>query len=108
MAFDNVLGLLNVDDMITGKTVTMPEDLRLHFDKMQDGMGELWIPLFTDMEELNKQPTTNININMPIRTILEEGIIDEKVYGVVINPFGDSMPLPKDILKIILNTKEGK
>ena len=50
----------------------------------------------------------NININMPIRTILEEGIIDEKVCGVVINPFGDFMPLPKDILKIILDIKEGK
>lgn len=105
---DNVMAKLNVDDMILGKKITMPEGLRLHFDKMQDGLGEQWIPLFTDMEELQKQPTTNININMPIRTILEEGIIDKTVCGVVINPFGDSMPLPKEILKIILNTKEKK
>ena len=64
------------------------------------------MPLFTDMEELNKKPTTNININVPIRKIVEEGVYNDKVSGIVINPFGDALPVPGEVLKLVLREKE--
>ena len=103
---NGVMDNLDINSIVTGKNMTLPGELRLHFDTVQNQEGELWVPLFTDMEELNKKPTTNININSPIRKIIEEGVYNEKVCGIVINPFGDAMPIPRELLKCVLRIKD--
>lgn len=42
-------------------------------------------------------------MNLPIRKLLESAYGMEKVEGLVINPFGDAMTLPKSLLQIIVN-----
>lgn len=88
--------------MCIGAEIQLDEDLRLRFDTMRDGDGKLWIPLFTDDEELDRGDTTNIRMNASIRTILDTGLHSENAEGVVINPFGDPLTLPKDILAVLL------
>ena len=98
---DVLIPAVDVDNLNVGDTVTVTEETRLRMDTMTDGENKQWFPLFTDHEELSKQPTTNININAPIRAILENGLYSDRVEGVVINPFGESVTLNKDILKIV-------
>lgn len=92
---------VDVDNLNVGDTVTVTEETRLCMDTMTDSENKQWFPLFTDNDELNKQPTTNITINAPIKVILENGINSDRVEGIVINPFGNPLTLNKDILKII-------
>lgn len=83
---------------LIGKTFTLEEDVRFRMDTMQDEMGKLWIPLFTSEEELSKQPTTNITMNIAIEQILRAGLTDANVEGVVINPFGQYLEIPKSVI----------
>ena len=100
---NNVLGQFDPDKLVLGKPFEIGKEMRLRKDTMKSTDGSLWFPLFTDVEELNKQPTTNININCPISVILEDGLNFDGVEGVVINPFGESLTLNKDILKMLFN-----
>ncbi len=100
---NNVIGEFDPNKMVAGKPFQIDKEMRLRKDTMKDGEGNEWFPLFTDEEELNKQPTTNIIINHPIRVILEDGLKSDRVKGVVINPFGQSMTLTKEILKILFD-----
>ncbi len=98
---NNVIGEFDPDKIVAGKSFQIGKEMRLRKDTMKDGSGNEWFPLFTDTEELNKQPTTNISINHPIKIILEDGLKSDRVQGVVINPFGQSMTLTKEILEIL-------
>ena len=103
---NNVIGEFDPDKLVAGKPFQIGKEMRLRKDTMSDKDGNEWFPLFTDDEELNKQPTTNIIINHPIRIILEDGLKSDRVKGVVINPFGQAMTLPKEILKILFDKME--
>ena len=108
---NNAMDEFDPEIMTMGKPFQLDKDMRLRKDTVTDGSGKEWFPLFTDNEELRKKPTTNISINVPIGIILEDGLNCDRVEGVVINPFGLSMPIPKDILKIVLSKSkaaEGK
>ena len=60
------------------------------------------IPLYTDEEEINKQPTANIHVNMPIYDVVASGIHSDRADGIVINPFGLALVVPKEILEIVV------
>ncbi len=98
---NNVFGEFDPNKMVMGKSFQIGKEMRLRKDTVRDEKGDEWFPLFTDNEELNKQPTTPISINHPIKIILEDGLKSDRVQGVVINPFGKALRLPKDILKIL-------
>ena len=98
--FFNELDLENIKE---NDVITTDRPLRLVIDQMQDGAGRLWIPFFTDDDEVSKGQTANVVMNLPIRNLLESAYGMEKVEGLVINPFGDVMTLPKSILQIIVN-----
>lgn len=50
----------------------------------------------------NKQPTTNIRVNMSIYDVLASGLHSDRAEGVVINPFCNPVILPKEILQIVV------
>lgn len=99
---NNVIAKFDIENAVMGKSYTLGEEMRLRKDTVVDGSGKEWFPLFTDEEERQKKPTTNISLNVPIRVILEDAYNSDRVEGAVINPFGDSLVLPKDIIDIIL------
>lgn len=103
---NNIMDSVNLESMTVGEGFSLNQDLRLTIDKMQDTEGNIWTPLYTDEEELNKGNTTNIRINLSILTIIQEAYYYEKSKGLVINPFGQCVTIPKDILKIIIDMCE--
>ena len=64
--------------------------------------GKQWIPLYTDNDEVRKQPTSSIHVNMAIYDVLASGLYSDRAEGVVINPFGLSLIMPKEILQIVV------
>ena len=103
---NGVMDGLNPDSLCLGKDFQITEEMRLRMDTVVDKDGDQWFPLFTDDDEVDKQPTTNIRINTSIKMILNNGLNSDRVKGVVINPFGQMIMLPKDILKIALKGME--
>ena len=102
---NNVLGSIDIMGMSKNDTFTLEQGMRLRIDTVQRVEGESWIPLYTDMEELGKMPTTNLTMNMPIYEILKNGLADD-VEGIVINPFGLALQIPKVIMNIIVKRYE--
>lgn len=103
---NNYFNSMDIDSLTIGTPIKLTEDVRLTTDKMKDGEGKLWVPLFTDEGEIEKGPTTNIRMNMSISSIVNEAANYDKVEGLVINPYGQALTLPKEILKIIINAYE--
>ena len=87
----------------TGDTIEVKDEVRLRIDTMKDSADNKWIPLFMNEEELQKGETANITMPVYIHDLLQIGLNDEKVMGVVINPFGKPYALAKDILKVFLD-----
>ena len=105
---NSVITGLDPDKLVMGKDFTIGEEVRLRKDTVTDGEGREWLPLFTDDEELDKKPMSPIRMNVPIRIILEDGLRSDRVEGVVINPFGQPLQIPKDILKIMFKVYNKK
>ena len=94
-------------DSLVGQQVTLNEDVRFRMDTVQGPDRKLWIPLFTSNDELYKAPTTNVIMNIAIEQILRAGLGDD-VEGVVINPFGQPLEIPKHIIDIMFNKVMGR
>lgn len=105
---NHVMDSINFESMMMGDSFSLDQDLRLTIDKMQDPQGNIWTPLYTDDDEVNKGDTPNIRMNISILAIIQEAYYYEKSQGLVINPFGKSLTIPKEILKILLDMLEGQ
>ena len=99
---NQVMRNIDLNQVCVGDSITLDSEMRLIFETLQDEQGREWIPLFTDENELNAGETANVRINVPIRSILENGLTSERAEGVVINPFGQSMVLDKQLLQMFL------
>ena len=89
-----------------GDTIEVNDEVRLRVDTMKDSADNIWIPLFMNEEELRKGATANITMPVHIYDLLKMGLMDEKVMGVVINPFGKPYAMAKDMLKAFLDRYE--
>lgn len=99
---NQVMRNIDLNQVCVGDSITLDSEMRLIFETLQDEQGREWIPLFTDEKELKAGETANVRINVPIRSILESGLTSERAEGVVINPFGQSMVLDKQLLQMFL------
>lgn len=79
-----------------GSSFSFDKELRMTIDKVRDGQGKHWIPLYTDEDEVHKQPTTNLMINLRIMELIHAVVREENVQGLVINPFGQHLLIPRD------------
>lgn len=98
-----VMDAIDFEAMTVGESFSLDQDLRLTIDKMQDAQGKIWTPLYTDEDEMNKGNTTNLRINLSILSIIREAYYYEESMGLVINPFGQFVTIPKEVLKIVLD-----
>lgn len=98
----------DIEKLVPGETFSLKEDVRFRFDKVRDPEGTEWMPLYTDEIELNRQPTTNIKMNVPIMNILLEGYNDPGVAGVIVNPFGQFLKIEKSFLEKMIEIIEKK
>ena len=103
---NNVVGTMDWEAVNVGESFNFNQDVRLTIDKVVDGKGDEWIPLYTDEEERQKGETTNFIMNVAIEVLIRDAYYYTGVKGLVINPFGQPLTVPKDIIKIVLDAYE--
>lgn len=74
----------------------------LVIDVMNDDKGQMWLPVFTDDQELCKGKTANVHMEYPLENIVRAALARGDVAGLVINPFGQAFSLPKDFVETFL------
>lgn len=82
-----------------GESIKFEEEVRLRFGEIIDGNGGHWLPLFTDDDERHFGKTSNIFINVDIERVIRATVAGDDLEGMVINPFGVCITLPRDLLK---------
>ena len=78
-------------------------EMHLVVDVVREQSGREWIPMFTDRDELGRGKR-GICTNRPIQEVLTYALSDAKISGVVINPFGQSVVLNKELIENLLCT----
>lgn len=100
---NNTLDTINPEGLNKGDIFNLDKELRLKLDLVKDDDNNLFIPLYTSSEETNKQPTPNIRMNIPVKTLVEDAYNGEDIMGLIINPFSDRVIINKDALKYIID-----
>ena len=98
---NRIFETLDVMNMTTNETFSFEREMRLRIDTVSNKEGVDWIPLYTDHDEIHSQSSVGITMNVPIYRVLKCGLADD-VEGIVINPFGLALSMPKAILKIVV------
>lgn len=97
---------IDIDHMKIGDTVTSQEEMHFKLHHIQTNDGKMWLVAFTSEEEYRKGEAASI-INNFIGSMLE-GCADMSEEGIILNPWGQSFLLTKDLIKLIIQVdKEG-
>ena len=100
---NGAMDLSKIMELSKNDTFSLDKEMRLQIDTVGNGDGKEWIPLYTDEEEINKGQTSNIHINMAITDIVKSAYYSERAEGLIINPFGVALTVPKNILKLVVD-----
>jgi hypothetical protein len=101
-----MLDMIDVDRVKIGDTVTSQEDLHFKLHHIQTNDGKLWLAAFTSDEEYRKGEAVSVISNF-IGPVLD-GCADMAEEGIILNPWGQSFLLTKDLIRLLLQvSKEG-
>lgn len=89
-----------------GDGLTYNREMHLVIDVVREQSGKEWIPMFTDEQELSKGKKQGVCVNRSIQDVLAYGLHDPKISGVVINPFGKSVVLNKELIEMLFSSLE--
>ena len=97
---------MDLEKAQVGDVITMKQDIRAKMDTVKDESGKLWFPVFTSKEEVEKGQTGNILITKNLEDMLRLTLASDDVVGIVINPFGTSFCVSKELAKCLLEHYE--
>ncbi len=98
--------MIDIDHVKIGDTVTSQEELHFKLHHIQTKDGKMWLVAFTSDKEYRKGEAASVIDNF-IGSMLE-GCADMSDEGIIINPWGQSFLLTKDLIKLIIQAdKEG-
>ena len=96
---NNILGdCIDIEQVKLGDTIQIKDEVRLRMDTLIDGEGKYWLPLYINKRELEKGETANVIMPVAILDVLKCGLAGEDLQGVVVNPFGKSFIMNKELL----------
>ena len=99
-----LFNMVDIDHVRVGDTVTNQEDMHFKLHHIQPADGKTWLAAFTSEEEYKKGEAASI-ISHFIGTVLE-GCAEMQEEGIIINPWGESFLLTKDLIKLILKASK--
>ena len=97
---------LDIYSLKEGDTVTLDHEGRIRMDTVAAGDGEEWFYIFTNEEEIHKQPVPNVIMEIPFADIFDTAARSDRVAGVVINPFGRYFKADKSVIECIYEVFE--
>ena len=92
---------LDVYSLKEGDTVTLDHEVRIRMDTVAAGDGEEWFYIFTNEDEIHKQPVPEVVMEIPFADMFDIAGRSDKVAGVVINPFGKYFKADKKVIECI-------
>ena len=96
-----MMALFDVDKIRIGDTCTVREDLHFKLHHLQTDDGRTWLAAFTSLRECEKGELTS-TITQDIGHLLKS-CRDMEEAGIVINPWGNSFSLSKELIRLILD-----
>ena len=94
------IDMMDIEHVRTGDTVTNDEDLHFKLHHLETEDGRQWLVAFTSYEEYEKGASASTIGNF-IDSILK-GCRDMDEAGIIINPWGKSFMLTKELINAIL------
>ncbi|WP_409198117.1 SseB family protein [Methanobrevibacter acididurans] len=81
-------------------TITLDKNTPMNFMLISSEDGKNFFPAFTDEEELSKDPEKKDAIIINLETYLEmlDSNTEENIASIAINPFGEAIVIPKEML----------
>ena len=95
------LNMMDLEHVRVGDTVQSEEDLHFKLHHLETSDGKQWLVAFTTREEYEKGEKTSIISNF-IDSYLK-GCKDMNEAGIIINPWGQSFLLTKELINLILD-----
>ena len=95
------INMMDIEHLKVGDTVTCDEELHFTLHRIETNDGKQWLVAFTSREEYEKGESTSIISNF-IDGMLK-GCKDMSGAGIIINPWGKSFMLTKELINLILD-----
>lgn len=93
---------IDVSKVKVGDIVTNKEPLSFEPCTVQSPDGKTWMAAFTSQQEYEKGEEVNGLFSQFIDWILDAALQNESVEGIVINPWGQALTLPKDLISMFV------
>jgi len=94
------IDMIDIEHVRVGDTVPSPEELHLKLHHLETQDGQQWLVAFTSHEEFEKGESASTIIN-GVEDMLK-GCRDMSEAGIIINPWGNSFLLTKELIHLIL------
>lgn len=92
---------LDISELKEGDTLTLDHEVRMRMDTVAAGDEVEWLYIFTNEEELHRNRTPDVIVEVPFEDVFQIAARNEKVAGVVINPFGKYFKVDKKVIDCI-------
>ena len=92
--------MIDIEHVKIGDTVTSQEEMHFNLHHIQTRDGKMWLVAFTSDEEYRRGEAASVIDNF-IGSMLE-GCADMSDDGIIINPWGRSFLLTKDLINLII------
>ena len=97
---------LDVYSLKERDTLTLNHDVRIRMDTVSAGEGEEWFYIFTNEDEIHKQPVPEVVMEIPFADMFDIAGRSDKVAGVVINPVGKYLKADKKVIECIFEARK--
>ncbi len=101
-----VLDGIDPEKIKAGDTITVKEETRFRFHHVTDRDGRKWLAAFTSMEEFQKGDSAS-TISFALADVIQGGP-DMPEPGIVINPWGKSFRLTRELMRVLLDMDRPK
>lgn len=98
---ENMFSELDISELKEGDTLTLDHEVRMRMDTVASGDEVEWLYIFTNEEELHRNRTPDIIVEVPFEDMFQIATRNDKVAGVVINSFGKYFKVDKKVIDCI-------
>ncbi len=106
MTDDSFISEEQLNSLKPGGEIVLAHDVKLKMETVKDAEQNEWLGVFTSSDEVNKGSTGNVQMNQSVLSIFHTALKWSRISGIVINPFGKYVQMPKEIIRLLLDGYE--
>lgn len=98
---EDMFSELDISELKEGDTLTLDHEVRMRMDTVAARNEVEWLYIFTNEKELHRNRTPDVIVEVPFEDMFQIAARNDKVAGVVINPFGMYFKVDKKVIDCI-------